>query len=134
MTELVRDEVRLRAPRPRIWAIFEDARALARVLPGCESLEQAGPGRYHGVLATKIQFLTLRADVTAELRDPRPPTSLRVELTGRPIGLIGSFRVSIPIELEEASEETIVRYRMDVGLTGRLATFGAPLLRETARR
>jgi carbon monoxide dehydrogenase subunit G len=134
VTELLRDQVRIAAPRERIWAVFWDAAALARVLPGCESLEESAPGRYRGILGTRIQFLTLRAEVTAALQDALEPRSVRLELSGKPIGLIGSFRVLIPVELDEHPGGTVVSYQMDLQSTGRLAAFGAPLLRDTARR
>lgn len=134
MTELLHDRVRIAAPRQRIWAVFLDAAALARVLPGCESLTETAPGRYRGVLGTRIQFLTLRAEVAASLHDAVEPHSIRLELSGKPMGLIGTFRVSIPVELDEGPEATLVSYRMDLQVTGRLAAFGAPLLRDTARR
>lgn len=134
MTELLRDRVRIAGPQERIWAVFWDAAALGRVLPGCESLEQTAPGRYRGILGTRIQFLTLRAEVTAALQDPIEPHSVQLELSGKPIGLVGSFRLSIPIHLDVEPGATLVSYRMDMQLTGRLAAFGAPLLRDTARR
>jgi carbon monoxide dehydrogenase subunit G len=135
VTSLTSERVRVSVPRPRLWEVFEDPAALARVLPGCESLEADGPGRYRGVLATRLQFLTLRADATAVLRDLRPPDALTLVLDGRPRGLAGSFSATIPIRLDEVSESvTDVEYEVDLAMTGRLAAFGTPILRDTMRR
>ena len=134
MSVIADERVTVRVPRDRIWPVFEDAGLLARVLPGCEGLEAAGTGVFRGVLATKLQFLTLRADVTATLRDVEPPDRLRLELDGRPRGLAGGFRAAIPIELADAGSDTSVHYQLDLTTTGRLATFGAPLLRDTFRK
>jgi carbon monoxide dehydrogenase subunit G len=114
--------------------VFSSASALARVLPGCESLEETGPNTFRGVLATRLQFLTIRAEVTARLLDLEPPDRLRLELEGRPRGLAGGFRAEIPIELIEEGAATTVHYRVDLTTTGRLATFGAPILRDSFRR
>ena len=131
----VADEARLSVDRERLWPVFEDAAALARVLPGCERLESIAPGVYRGVLASKLQFLTLRADVDARILDVERPDRLRLEIDGRPKGLAGGFRASIPIELVAADGSgTLVRYSVALSTTGRLATFGAPILRDTFRR
>lgn len=118
----------------RIWGVFDDPAALGRVLPGCESLEPTGPDAYRGVLATKLQFLTIRADVTARLLDRRPPGALRLELDGRLRGLAGGFRASIPIELAAEGDTTSIDYRVELTTSGRLASFGAPILRDSFRR
>ena len=144
MSEIVRDRAVIRGSPSAIWALIEDPVALARVLPGAESIVATGEGRFHGVLASKLQFLTVRADVDAVFRDADPPRHLRLELAGRPRGLAGSFTVSVPFDLTGIVEpgsptgasftETEVTYTIDLQVTGRLASFGAPIMRETLRR
>lgn len=140
MSDLLRDRVVINAPPEAIWALIEDPSALARVLPGAESISATGPDTFHGVLAARVQFLTLRADVDASYHDADPPRHLRLELTGRPRGLAGSFTVSIPFDLAPAAQEpggavaTEIRYAVELQVTGRLTSFGAPLLRDTFRR
>jgi carbon monoxide dehydrogenase subunit G len=137
MSAFVNDQVTIRGTPEAIWAIIEDPSALARVLPGAESLVATGPGTYRGVLATRIQFLTIRADVDASFHDADPPRHLRLQLDGRPRGLAGSFSASVPFDLaavDGAEPATQIRYSIDLTVTGRLATFGAPLLRDTLRR
>ena len=106
----------------------------ARSCRAARSLKRSGPGVFRGVLATKLQFLTLRADVSASLTDVEPPERLRLQLDGRPRGLAGGFRAMIPIELADAGPETAVHYQLDLTTSGRLATFGAPILRDTFRK
>ena len=67
MSALADETVVVRVARDRIWDAFGDADLLAQVLPGCETLAAIGDGAFRGVLATRLQFLTLRADVTATL-------------------------------------------------------------------
>lgn len=137
MTAFVEDRARIRGTREEVWAIIEDPAALARVLPGAESLVATGPGTFRGVLATRIQFLTIRADVDASFHDADRPRHLRLLLAGRPRGLAGSFTASVPFDLvalDGAEPATEVRYAIDLTMTGRLATFGMPLLRDTLRR
>jgi len=135
MKELIRTTVPVRASPTAIWSVLEDAAALRRVLPGAEELVADGPGRLRGVLSTKLQFMTLRADVTATFHDPDPPRHLRLEIDGRPRGLAASFRASVPFDIEPTGDGgSRVSYSVQLTVTGRLAAFGAPLLRDTMRR
>ncbi|HUQ79082.1 MAG TPA: SRPBCC domain-containing protein [Patescibacteria group bacterium] len=134
MTTLAEEDVVVHADRAAIWSVFGDEVLLGRVLPGCETLERTGPSAFRGVLATKLQFLTIRADVTATLVDLREPDHLELQLDGRPRGLAGGFRAVIPINLADDADGTRIRYRVELTTSGRLASFGAPILRDSFRR
>lgn len=133
MSRLAEDVVTVHASPDRIWAVLEDADALGRVLPGCESIEAEGPGRYRGVLASRIGFMTVRADVVATLQDLQRPAHALLQLEGRPRMLAGSFVASVPFDLTPEGDATRVSYAVDLSVTGRLATFGQPLLRATLK-
>lgn len=140
MSELLHDRLTVAASPEAIWAILEDVDALGRVLPGVERIEARGPGAFDATLSARIQFLTVRADVEATLDALEPPRRARLRITGRPRGLVGSFTADVPFELlpvadgASASPRTEVDYRVELSLGGRLAAFGAPLLRDTFRR
>jgi carbon monoxide dehydrogenase subunit G len=135
VTELVRDTLTVDRSTPdEIWSVVLDAGALARVLPGCESLTDQGAGRFAGVLATRLGSLTLRADVTASLLEAERPRHLRLSIQGRPRSVVGSFSADVPFDLQADGDATRVSYAVDLGVTGRLASFGLPLLREVFRR
>jgi 2-furoyl-CoA dehydrogenase large subunit len=108
-----------------IWAILHDPAALARILPGVESLEPEGPDRFRGVIAAKAGFFTVRADVTAALLDADPPRHVRLELTGRVRSIGGEFVASVPLDLTPIGDgQTRVDYTVDVQLTGQLERMG----------
>src|SRR2546426_7099125 len=99
VTILADERVLAHVTQDRIWPVFGDAAALGRVLPGCERLEAIGDDSFEGVLATRLQFLTLRADVQARIVDATAPERLTLQLDGRPHGLAGGFRAVIPIDI-----------------------------------
>jgi len=59
---------------------------------------------------------------------------VRLEIEGRPRGLAGSFRASVPFDLAPDGDTTRIAYAVEITVTGRLAVFGVPLLRDTLRR
>jgi carbon monoxide dehydrogenase subunit G len=134
MSRLMEDSVTVAAPRDRVWQVVDDPEALKRVLPGCEELEMESPGRYRAVMRTRLPFLTLRTRGTAEVADVQRPTHMRIQISGQPLGLVGSFTVSVPVDLSETDDGgTRADYAIDLQLTGRLASFGAPILRSTVK-
>lgn len=130
MKRLLTDEVVVDAPRERLWALLDDIEALKRILPGCEELVEEGERQYRAVMRTKLSFMTLRVSGTALLDELRPPDHARLQISGRPLGLVGTFTVSVPIDVFETDTGgTRGTYAVDLQLTGRLAAFGAPILR-----
>jgi len=129
MAETYTDEVTIRATPVEVWAFLDDPEALGRVLPGCERIERTRPGVYALVLAIRLPLMTVRADAIATLEDPEPPSRVRLTIEGSPPGFTGTFRVSVPFELEgteppEGGTLTRVRYGVEVELTGSIAMFG----------
>jgi 2-furoyl-CoA dehydrogenase large subunit len=118
-----------------IWAILHDPAALARILPGVESLEPDGPDRYRGVITAKAGgFFTIRADVTASLLDADPPRHVRLELAGRVRSIGGDFVASVPLDLTPTGDgQTHVDYAVDVRLTGQLERMGGSRVGDALR-
>jgi 2-furoyl-CoA dehydrogenase large subunit len=125
LSEPVRDTATISASPEAIWAILHDPAALARILPGVESLEPDGPDRFRGVIAAKAGFFTVRADVTASLLDTDPPRHVRLELAGRVRSIGGEFVASVPLDLARIDGgRTKVDYTVEVRLSGQLERMG----------
>jgi 2-furoyl-CoA dehydrogenase large subunit len=132
--EPIRDTATISASPEAIWAILHDPAALARVLPGVESLEPDGPDRFRGVLVAKAGFFKIRAEVTASLLDADPPRHVRLELAGRVRGIGGEFVASVPLDLTPIEDgRTRVDYTVGVELTGALARMGGSKIADGLR-
>jgi len=127
------DEVVIAAAPEAIWSILDDPSALGRVLPGCESVSSTGPTTFQLVLAVKVMFMTIRADVAASYHDLDQPRHLRLAIDGRPRGMSGTFVASIPIDLVAEGDRTRVRTSVDLDVTGALASFGPAAIRGAMR-
>lgn len=131
MTSRAEGVVTVHGTPEAIWAILEDPEALGRVLPGCESIEREAVDRFRAVLTSKTRFMTVRTDVEATYRETDPPRHLRLDLAGRPRGIGGTFRASIPFDLAPLEGgRTEVRYGVEVTLGGALSFLGGGLVGE----
>jgi carbon monoxide dehydrogenase subunit G len=134
VTDPVVDTVEVGASPERIWAMLDDPEALARILPGCESIVREAPDRFAAVIASKVRFMTIRSDVVATLLEADRPRHVRLQLEGRPRGLGGSFHVSIPFDIEALGpNRSRVAYSVSLDLSGSLAAFGGAALAEPLR-
>jgi carbon monoxide dehydrogenase subunit G len=125
VAEPTRGTATISASPATIWTILHDPAALARILPGVESLEADGPDQFRGVIAAKTGFFTIRADVTVALLDADPPRHVRLELTGRVRSIGGEFVASVPLDLTPIDDgKTRVDYTVDVQLSGQLERMG----------
>ncbi len=131
MTEPISDRVVVDATPEEVWAILHDPAALDRVLPGAESVVPEGPDRVRAVLASKVGFFTIRADVVARYLDARPPHHLRLELDGQARGLSGDLHASIPFDLVALpGNRSEIRYSVAIEMSGRLASVGGGVIRK----
>jgi carbon monoxide dehydrogenase subunit G len=132
VSRLLAETVTLEAARDALWRIVNDEAALRRVLPGCESLEREGEGEYRAVMRTRLQFLTLHLDGRCRVEVEEPGERFTLRIDGKPRGLVGSLAVSVPVRMSDApAGGTSASYEVDLSMSGRLAAFGAPLLRST---
>ncbi len=133
MTDLNVDEVVIAGAPEAIWAILDDPLALGRVLPGCESVSTTGSATFQLVLAVKVMFMTVLADVSAAYHELDEPRHLRLAIDGRPRGVSGAFVASIPIDLIAEADRTRVRFSVDLSVTGAVASFGPDTIRSAMR-
>lgn len=122
------------APIEEVWDLFLDPEKLCRVMPGCEEAHRVDATHYEATLATKVQFMTIRARALGELIEQLEPTHLVVEMTGETLAMAGAFRGRMELHLHGEDGVTNVRYDFDITMLGRLGSLGTPIVRSTARR
>lgn len=82
-----------------------------------------GSGGLNVVVAVHQLFMTVRMDLHITWHDPQPIHHLRLELNGKPRGLGGALRLSVPLELESSPAGTRIAYRATLELDGALSSF-----------
>jgi carbon monoxide dehydrogenase subunit G len=122
----------LYAPRERVWALILDPTTLARIVPGCEELEQEGPGRLRGRVSIGIASLKGVYEGALDILERAEPHRFRVRIESR--GTAGTMRGEGDITLEaRGPSTTIVTYQGQVELGGPIGSIGARMLNATAR-
>lgn len=118
------------APPELVWESFLDPELLARVMPGCERLEQVGDHEYEGVM--KIRVGPVQGDFrgTVRLSELQPPHSYHMTVNGR--GPAGIVRGEGDVHMEATDNGTRLQYEGQAQISGRIAAVGQRLMESSA--
>jgi carbon monoxide dehydrogenase subunit G len=119
------------ASRDTVWQALNDPEILARTLPGCERLTEAGENRFEGALNIRVGPVQGQFQGTVQLLDLEPPEGYRLELDGK--GAPGFVQGKGSVRLEQAGGVTVMHYEVDTQVGGRIAGVGQRLLDSSAR-
>ena len=119
-------------PRETVWELLQDPAVLAKILPGTERLALTSEDRFEGVMKVSVGPMTAaKFDVTVTLRDKVAPERFGMQIDGK--GALGYTRGTAAVELQEQPNGTLMQYRADVQIGGRIAAVGQRLLDSVAR-
>ena len=114
------------APRERVWKAFLDPVTLARAIPGCEGLEEIGPGEYKAKMKVGVAAIKGTFEGKVRLLDKKPSESYRLAAEGS--GGPGFVRSDTVITLSDGEGGTRVSYSADVQIGGLIAGVGQRML------
>ena len=113
-------------PRARVWEAFLDPGRLASAIPGCDTLEEVGPGEYKATMKVGVGPVKGTFEGKVRLADLDPPNRYRMEIEGT--GGPGFVRGAALMELADADGGTRVSYNADVQVGGLIASVGQRML------
>jgi hypothetical protein len=113
------------------WNLLLNTDALARAMPGCETLIPIGPDEYE--MKMKVAVSSIQGLFTGKVRiaDKNPPQSYRLEIEGQ--GRLGFVRGSGLLSLSPDPAGARVAYDGEVQISGILASVGERLLDVTTK-
>jgi carbon monoxide dehydrogenase subunit G len=114
------------APRDRVWAAFLDPTVLSKAIPGCEALEEVGPGEYKAVMKIGVGAIKGTFEGKVRLTDLEPPNRYKMAVEGK--GSPGFVRGEAVMSLSDAPAGTQVAYDADVQVGGLIASVGQRML------
>ncbi len=120
----------LAAAPEAIYRVLLDPAALAKVIPGCRSLERVGENRYRGDVTLGVGLVRARYAADVQLSELDPPRGLR--LSGRGTGSLGVAEGSGRVTLEAQGGGTRLSYDYEVSVSGKIAAVGSRMLEGAA--
>ena len=120
------------ANREILWSLLHDPDALARLLPGCESLEAHGPHEFQGTFAVRVGQMVEHFSGSLSLEQSVPLESYEFIARGNnPDGAI-TCRGRVLLS-DEGPDHTTLAYEADIEVSGRPAQLTQRMLQTTAR-
>ena len=119
------------APPQDVWDGLQNPDVLAKVMPGCEKLEQVGENQYQGELNIKVGPVQGKFRGKIELENINAPTSYDMKVDGQ--GAQGFVKALAHVTFEPAGEGTKITYDGDSQVGGKIASVGQRLLESSAK-
>jgi len=124
-------EVDIPAPPEQVFAVLLDPVALARVIPGCHSLQSIGPNRYRADVTVGVGLVKARYKAEIILSDIDAPRSLR--LSGSGSSSLGTGAGDGLVMLQATPTGTRLSYDYSAQVGGKAAMVGSRMLEGAAR-
>jgi carbon monoxide dehydrogenase subunit G len=120
-------EYRIAAERERVWQALNDSEMLRRCIPGCESLEKISDTEFKALVTAAIGPVKARFNSKITLENLKPPESYTLVGESK-AGTAGFGRGSADVTLDGSDNMTVLRYRADFKVGGKLAQVGSRLV------
>jgi carbon monoxide dehydrogenase subunit G len=129
---LINGQFKVAASPEALMQHLFDARLMASCLPGCESLEALDGDRYRAVVMIAMAGVKARFDLLVQVtrRDER---NVWATTRGEEGGQASNLQADSQITLEPTPDGTLVTYRSEVAVTGRLGRFALGMMRKKAQ-
>ena len=120
------------APRDEVWSALNDIHVLARIVPGCERLEQVGENEFEGTVRIGIQAIKGTYSGKIRLEDIQPPHHYKLVASGRSAsGVVDGAGM---VDLVEQDGKTLLNYTGDAQIGGTLASVGQRLIEGASKQ
>jgi hypothetical protein len=126
-------ERRIAAPRDRVWAALNDADVLQRCIDGCEALERTGPDTLTARVRARVGPVSALFTGDIDLKDIDPPSGYTLEVSARG-GAAGFAKGAARVSLADEGAITLLTYRAEGQVGGKLAQVGQRLIDAAARK
>jgi carbon monoxide dehydrogenase subunit G len=126
---IIEKTVTFEEPVQKIWDKIMDMEAVIYCMPGVKSVEAAGENKFHVVVEQKVGFISMKFNLELKVTNVQPPTHLETAADGTAMGGLGKAFQKQSLDLISISEnETELKYKGDLTVSGRIGTFGQRVL------
>ena len=121
----------LNVSRDQVWTFLMDPESIAKVMPGCERLEEIEPDTFEASLKLGIAAVKGVYNGSIKLLDKTPPSHYRMVIEGS--GTPGFVKGEATIDLQEQDGHTVMTYDADVQVGGLIASVGQRMISGVAK-
>jgi hypothetical protein len=125
-------EFRVPAPPQVVWDALNDPRVLQACIPGCQAVTKHSETELDATILAKVGPVKASFEAKLSLSDLRPPA--HYVLSGQSKAAAGFAHGTAEVDLAEDAGDTVLRYRAEVKVGGKLAQVGSRLIDGTARK
>ncbi len=126
-------ERRIPSTRDRVWDALLNPEVLRRAIPGCKTLERTAENAFKATAAVKVGPIATSFTGDIKLLDLEPPSSYRIQGSGQG-GPAGFARGGATVTLAEDGDATLLSYKVNAEVGGKLAQLGARLIDSSAKQ
>ena len=129
---LIDGQFTVAAPPEVLLQHLFDVRLMASCLPGCETIEPIDENTYRAVLLMAMAGIKARFDMQVEITK-RDDHNIWATTRGEEGGRASTLQADSQITLLADAQGTLVSYRSDVSITGRLGRFALGMMKKKAQ-
>jgi uncharacterized protein len=126
-------EMRLSAPRDKVWAGLNDPDILTRCIPGCEGIEVISPTEKSTSVMVKVGPVRARFAGQIRMDQVRPGEGCTMQFQGSG-GAAGMAKGQSQVELSDEDGGTRLRYNVHASVGGKLGQVGGRMIDAAAKQ
>jgi carbon monoxide dehydrogenase subunit G len=130
---ILEGQFQIPATRQRVWDAIWDVPTMASWVPGCTSASARDDGTYRAHLEQELGILKASFDLVLTVLSAEPPERIQLRAEGEDPRLRSRVQMETEVVLQPAGDSTVLRYRHDLSVFGRLGALGYPLIQRKAR-
>lgn len=129
----LQDEIRIAAPRLKVYEALNDPEILKECIPGCEEIVKHSDTELEAKVVLKIGPVKAKFGGNVTLDPSQAPShfSLQGEGSG---GMAGFAKGGADVELIEDGDETVLKYLAKADVGGKIAQLGSRLIVSTSKK
>ena len=129
------DRFTVKAPVETVWAFLRDPERVAACIPGTERVEVVDDTHYRMIVGARVSFLSVSFDLHVTVTEIDAPRRLVSTAEGMDTKIKERVKLVSELTLEPLSAtETLVGYRIDLGVFGKLASLGLAVIKGKAKQ
>ena len=130
---IIEDEYKLPCDMAIVWQALNDPEMLKLCITGCESIELTGENQYECLITAKYGPVKTRFKTTLFVTNINAPYSYTLVGEGKG-GAAGFGKGRADVQLAQDGEDTLLRYRAEFSVGGKLAQVGSRLVASTTKK